>query len=135
MNTLTLIRTSRTPEQTLGILTVHDPSGTVLYECRTVELPWRENQPNVSCIPDGIYQIRPRFSQKYGAHLHLLDVPDRSLILIHQANFARQLQGCIAVGLKHIDIDGDGHTDVTQSVIAKNQLLTYVPDLTEITIL
>lgn len=135
MNTLTLIRTSRTDKQTLGVLTVHSPKGEVLFECRTLELPWRENVRNISCIPEGTYPIRSRVSQKYGAHLHILDVPDRSLILIHEANFVRQLRGCIAVGKKHVDIDGDGLQDVTNSIITKRQLLKYVDGLTEITIL
>ena len=63
----------------------------------TIELPWRENQTQVSCIPEGSYPLVKRESEKFGAHLLVQDVPERSLILIHPANNARkELRGCIA---------------------------------------
>lgn len=65
--------------------------------CYTIELPWRDNQPRVSCIPEGCYPLVKRHSLKFGSHLLLENVPNRSLILIHPANNAlRDLQGCIA---------------------------------------
>ena len=63
----------------------------------TIELPWKENKKQVSCIPEGVYQLRPRYSEKFKHHLVLENVPNRSLILIHPANDAnKELQGCIA---------------------------------------
>ena len=63
----------------------------------TIELPWKENKKQVSCIPEGIYELRPRYSEKFKHHLVLENVPNRSLILIHPANDAnKELQGCIA---------------------------------------
>jgi hypothetical protein len=51
----------------------------------------------VSCIPEGSYLIKKRFSVKYKWHLEVLKVPGRSGILIHTANDAqKELQGCIA---------------------------------------
>ena len=65
--------------------------------CNTIELPWRENQKRVSCIPEGKYFIRKRYSQKFQWHLEVIDVKDRSLILFHPANNALlELNGCIA---------------------------------------
>ena len=65
--------------------------------CNTIELPWRENQTRVSCIPEGKYFIKKRYSQKFQWHLEVLDVKNRSLILFHPANNALQeLNGCIA---------------------------------------
>jgi Family of unknown function (DUF5675) len=65
--------------------------------CFTIELPWLQNQRNISCIPEGRYELKKRFVQKFGLHLLLVDVPDRSWILIHPANDAKtQLKGCIA---------------------------------------
>ena len=65
--------------------------------CYTIELPWKQNAKRVSCIPEGKYFIRKRYSQKYKWHLELVDVPNRSLILLHPANYAqRELLGCIA---------------------------------------
>ena len=63
----------------------------------TIELPWKENKKQVSCIPEGVYELRPRYSEKFKHHLVLENVPNRSLILIHPANDAnKELQGCIA---------------------------------------
>lgn len=134
MNTIKLIRTDYSDKQTLGKLFVLTEDAAILFECHTLELPWKNNEKRVSCIPAGTYPIRPRWSSKYGHHLELLDVPHRSLILIHEANFVRQLLGCIAVGRKRMDIDGDGLTDVTHSIVTKNQLITYIDDQTTITI-
>jgi hypothetical protein len=65
--------------------------------CYTIELPWKENQARISCIPEGKYFIKKRYSQKYGWHLEVCDVPNRTYILFHPANDAQQeLQGCIA---------------------------------------
>lgn len=65
--------------------------------CYTIELPWLDNQPNRSCIPEGTYVLKKRFSQRHGRHLQLEAVKARSLILIHPANNAvKELRGCIA---------------------------------------
>lgn len=65
--------------------------------CYTIELPWLDNQPNRSCIPEGSYALRKRWSPKYRWHLEVTGVKGRSLILIHPANDAlRELRGCIA---------------------------------------
>ena len=62
-----------------------------------IELPWLNNQRNVSCIPEGEYELKARFSPKFSHHLHIVDVTGRSLILLHPANNAkRELRGCIA---------------------------------------
>lgn len=67
------------------------------FVCFTIELPWRENAKNISCISEGVYELQPRLSIKHKAHLQVLDVYNRSQILIHAANDALvELQGCIA---------------------------------------
>ena len=66
--------------------------------CNTIELPWKMNETKVSCIPEGKYFIRKRYSAKYKWHLELVDVPNRKFILFHPANNAliKRIQGCIA---------------------------------------
>jgi hypothetical protein len=65
--------------------------------CSTIELPWKNNASQVSCIPEGKYELRKRYSQRFGWHLELMNVPGRQLILIHPANDAlKELRGCIA---------------------------------------
>lgn len=67
------------------------------YICKTIELPWKRNELRVSCIPEGRYRVIDRFSPKFGRHWHIVDVPNRSFILIHPANNAlKELAGCIA---------------------------------------
>lgn len=81
---------------------IRGSNGIILNEagkciCSTIELPWRANKPNISCIPEGRYQLEKRYSLKFKWHLHLMNVPNRSLILIHPANNAlAELKGCIA---------------------------------------
>jgi Family of unknown function (DUF5675) len=65
--------------------------------CLTIELPWKSNETKVSCIPEGKYFIKKRYSKKFQWHLEVLNVKNRSLILLHPANNASQeLNGCIA---------------------------------------
>lgn len=65
--------------------------------CESIELPWKDNKSQVSCIPEGRYELRSRFNKKRGLHLILVSVPKRRLILIHPANNAlKELKGCIA---------------------------------------
>jgi|SRR5436189_5382789 len=63
----------------------------------TIELPWKNNEPKVSCIPEGEYELKKRYSKKFGEHFILVNVPERSYILLHPANDAlKELKGCIA---------------------------------------
>ena len=63
----------------------------------TIELPGKENKRNISCIPEGKYELKARFSEKFKHHLHLVNVKGRNLILIHPANDAlKELEGCIS---------------------------------------
>lgn len=67
------------------------------FLCHTIELPWINNKRIVSCIPEGSYEIVPRFSKRFQHHLILKNVEGRSFILFHPANDAiRDLAGCIA---------------------------------------
>ena len=67
------------------------------FLCHTIELPWRNNKRNISCIPEGEYQVETRFSKRFQHHLILKNVAGRSLILFHPANNAlKDLEGCIA---------------------------------------
>ena len=65
--------------------------------CYTIELPWKNNQRRISCIPEGIYKIRKRFSPKFKWHIEIMNVKNRDYILFHPANDAlKELNGCIA---------------------------------------
>lgn len=90
---LTLIRTYY-PGGTNGSLHVY---GILTALCYTIELPWHDNKPGLSCIPEGRYAVKMRFSKKFLTHMIIEGVKDRALILIHPANNAvKELKGCIA---------------------------------------
>lgn len=67
------------------------------FICYTIELPWEDNLPQHSCIPEGRYELKRRYSTRFGQHLLVEHVKDRELILLHPANDAlKELRGCIA---------------------------------------
>jgi hypothetical protein len=134
MNSLSLVREFSDELQTKGQLFVMDQNGQVLFQCFTLELPWRNNERSISSIPEGRYPLIPRFSDRFKNHLHILNVPGRDLILIHEANFVNQLRGCIAVGDSRLDLNGDGLKDLTNSVRTKNKLLEFITGPSEIVI-
>lgn len=115
-------------KQVLGQLQV----GGIIF--RTLELGWHDNEKRISCIPKGTYDVVKRVSPKYGEHFHVLNVPNRDMILIHHGNFHTDILGCILVGLKHVDINGDGLRDVTSSKVAMAQLVKLLPERLKLTI-
>ena len=67
------------------------------FICCTIELPWINNEKRVSCIPEGEYLLRKRYSRKFQWHIEVVEVKNRSFILLHPANNAqKELNGCIA---------------------------------------
>lgn len=118
---------------TLGQLDIIDGNGSVIDTLFTLELPWKNNERRVSCIPIGNYKLKLHTSPKFGKCYWVKDVPSRDAILIHPANYTRQLLGCIAVGLDHKDIDKDGELDLVSSRKAMDKILTY--KLTELEII
>lgn len=99
---LTLSRTAYTDIAVTGELDL--PTGERLF---SIECPWLENQPDVSCVPEGTYQLIPYMSPRHGATWFLENAQlgvgglgaARSYCELHSANWARQLEGCIAFGL------------------------------------
>lgn len=101
-NIVNLCRMKRSNQGTRGILFFED------FNCQTLELPWRENQRNVSCIPAGDYKVKVRISPRYGQVYWITEVKNRSFILIHSGNWAGDVKkgykthvnGCILLGQK-----------------------------------
>ena len=95
---LLLVRDTFSDNSTLGELFLN---GERL--CDTLENPYLDNQRNISCIPEGEYEVRLRYPRESGTrdYLHLLvkDVPDRDYILFHIGNRPSDTSGCILVGL------------------------------------
>ncbi len=122
-----LTRLKDTGMETLGYMNI--ATGGQSLSLQTLELPWKDNLPDISCIPGGVYAFEKWHSPTFHtAVFRILYVPGRSNILIHPANFVRQLRGCIAPGLSKADIDGDGKLDVTKSRKALYNLLAIAPE-------
>lgn len=94
---VTLTRRKSFPGCTLG--TLHIQTRNLVWRCKTLELPWKNNQPQVSCIPEGIYTCRRFKSPKFGETFQVCDVPGRSGILFHPGNKAKETRGCILLGV------------------------------------
>jgi len=117
--------------ETLGTLLLMDGERPI-YRCKTIELPWNNNQKNYSCIPEGEYVVIRHQSPSKGECFKVLDVPDRTDILIHIGNFAAgkkiDTMGCILPGIYFQDINDDGNIDIAESTKAMKYLLEYSPD-------
>lgn len=127
MDSLLIERYSHGPKQTLGRLFILDNEGFSLYDCHTLELPWKENKHNISCIPDGCYRVEKRTSRKFGRHFHITDVEGRKWILIHIGNYYTDIRGCVLVGKDLKEISGDEIMDVVDSGGAMADLLAMMP--------
>jgi len=101
MKLLNLYRYKSSDQGTFGIIFYDD------FWLHTLELPWRNNKSNISCIPEGTYDVVRRYSPSFKKETYWVkNVNGRSSILIHGANFAgdvekgwqSHLQGCITLG-------------------------------------
>ncbi len=91
-----LDRIKFTPNETFGMFT--DDIGLTPDHVFTIERPWLNNKSGISCIPTGIYGVEQYNSPSKGDVWLLTGTEPRSEIEIHPANFAHQLEGCIAPG-------------------------------------
>lgn len=98
---LTLNRTSTSDQGTIGQLFDNGQ-----FKKWVIELPWKDNTPNISCIPHGNYIAVPHRYRGRINSFRLLDVPNRSSVLIHNGNFAgdktlnykTHSAGCLIIG-------------------------------------
>jgi len=116
MKTILITRYTTNENQTLGNCTVLDEHQQPLFSALSLERGWRNNQPNISCIPQGAYPVKLEASARFSKDLwEIKDVPNRSECKFHSANFWRDLNGCIALGSATADIDKDRYLDITNS--------------------
>ena len=117
-----------TDKQTIGNGFVLGLGNFIKYEFRTLELPYLDNQKQISCIPCGDYKVIKRKSKKYGNHFHVLDVPNRSYILIHNGNFNYQTKGCVLIGDDLMYLNENDDIDVINSKKTLKKLYSVLPD-------
>ena len=99
-----VLRRIETSDQgTFGVMTIENK-----FLCYTGELPWRDNQAKISCIPPGQYSVEPWNSRRFPNTYHIKDVQGRSAVLAHQGNLCgdkskgwlSHVLGCVCVGDK-----------------------------------
>jgi hypothetical protein len=139
MKKILLYRNNYIGPEILGHLMVFEDmengGSKLIFECKTIELEWKNNRQSVSCVPAGFYTVQYEWSPAFNQNLwELKGVPGRSEAKIHVANYYTDLRGCIAVGDLHIRINGDPYPDVRNSRNTLNRFhLAMTPD-TEATI-
>lgn len=137
---ITLLRDVYNPTYTEGRFIIPD-IGTTIY---TIEQPWADNRVGHSCVPDGQYRLSRYYSPAHkqwtfrlvapmlGVYADRLQAMDtiralvRDEVEIHAANWARQLQACIAPGLtrgQYLDpeagqvVEGVGRSEAALAVV------------------
>ncbi len=100
MRKVALIRTESGDQGTFGVILFGK------YNFVTVELPWKDNNRGVSCIPFGKYNCEIVQSPHFGEVYQVKDVQGRSHILLHSGNWGgdktkglrTDTDGCIILG-------------------------------------
>lgn len=145
---LELVRLAYLPTSTLGLWRV----GAERFE--TIERPWIADpdgpggEAQQSCIPDGLYTLRPWESPKFGP-VYLFESPElgvyatdkppgakygRTHVLLHAANEVRELLGCVAPGMRAGIVDGKHWVYESRRALARISELLGRVDVHSVTI-
>lgn len=122
-----LVRVSSTSEGTFGVLEL----GGYPF-CVTLENPWLNNEPFVSCIPKGQYNLRRVESPKFGDTFEVADVEGRSHVVFHEGNTQIDTHGCILLGKNFGMLHGA--YAIMSSVPTREQFMTQMRGLNELII-
>lgn len=101
MREVTNIRISTSDHGSMGIWLVDGQ-----FFSYSMEPPWRDNAPNLSCIPPGSYRCVWHRSPKYGWVYLVTGIDGRSFVLVHPGNvggditkgYRTHTNGCILLG-------------------------------------
>jgi len=116
---VTLIRVLSSAIGTFGVLALEGKP-----ICVTAEPPWKDNKPNISCIPEGKYNCAKHTGVKYKNVWALNGVKDREAILLHNGNFSlTDTEGCILVGSSYIMGARSGVSDSVKTLDMLRKLL------------
>lgn len=140
---LLLRRDYRADNCTMGVLSFSTP--TEDFVAQTMERSWiqmpgsRGGLSGKSCVPTGEYRLERHNSEAHpntwalvNPDLDVIHYEDRDhgskrcLVLIHVANYARELRGCIAPGFGRL-VDDQGFHMVTSSKRAMIELKRLLP--------
>ena len=121
---LRLVRVTEHDGATFGVMMVGDKP-----EFVTLEESWRDNERMISCIPQGRYKIKLHRSPKFGLCYKVMDVPERSEILIHVGNTNADTTGCILLGQRYGNI-GD-RMGILGSRLAMSRFMQVMSGISE----
>ena len=130
-----LQRLPSTDQGTFGIFSIGD------FRCFTLELPDRDNAPQVSRILPYDYLVTWRKSTKFGLCYHVEGTVRRSGILIHPGTFAGDVlkgykshsHGCILPCMKIGSLDGQKAGLISRVAVSKiTSILQQQPFILEI---
>jgi hypothetical protein len=125
-----ILRTYRPTSTTGEGQVIDEEKNESIFDFKTLELPWKDNERKVSCIPEDEYlvlKMPPTKKRKY-QYFWVQNVPGRDSILWHPGNYTRQILGCILPGEEHTDIDKDGIIDITNTTATLKMLTALMPD-------
>jgi len=118
---LLLIRDTFTDKSVLGKLYCNAE-----FIAHTLELPWKDNQKNISCIPNGQYSCKIRLARESATrdyvHLQVKDIHNRSFVLFHRGNYPSDSKGCILTGTHRAQVPDK----ILESKIAHSYLMDYI---------
>lgn len=107
--------------------------------CKTLELPWRNNISNFSCIPTGVYTCSWTWSPRFKRMMYEVKaVKGRSGIRIHRGSFAgardkglrADFSGCIGLGKGTAIVGKQKILTHTSATVAKFEQLLAGQDFT-----
>ena len=120
-----IVRNTSTPNGTFGVML----DGAELPVCVTLENPWIDNLPRVSCIPLGLWLCERTDSPKFGNTFRVVEpIPGgRTHILFHKGNTEFDTSGCILLGSSFGHLSGI--PAILQSNPAFNHFMGLVKDV------
>ncbi len=121
---LKIVRVTEHDSATFGVMMVGDKP-----EFVTLEESWRDNERMISCIPQGRYKIKLHRSPKFGLCYKVMDVPERSEILIHVGNTNADTTGCILLGQRFGPV-GDRY-GISGSKLAMTRFMQLMSGISE----
>lgn len=127
MNPIFTVRRYATGDSgTFGDATLTEIDGTETWRAFSLEEQWKDNAPNVSCIPAGRYVAEWTQTPKHPNGVYMLhNVPGRNAIEIHVGNTENDILGCILVGerLGVLKVDDDEETPEVGDAAIKGAVL------------
>lgn len=130
---LVIVRRKSTKFGVSGDATLINDSGSdVFYTCKTLEMPWHNNDRGLSCIIADTYKAQIYNSPHFGHEVYRLeDKHGRQACEIHNGNFAgdpsqdleTQVHGCTLVGSDFAQVTRSDRKELQWGIINSRQTL------------